>query len=394
MDFETLVDCEKLDHFGRGMGKVEGKVIFVNDLLPGEEALVKVVSNKKKFMVGEVVELKEKSLDRICPKCPYDKCGCALKNLDYEKTLEYKKSKVEEILKRFGDVDTDIKEIISSDKIYNYRNKITLKIKDGKIGYFKNNSNDLLEIGKCLIASSKINKIINVIKKEDLSKAFEIIIKDMDEVMIIIDGEIDISNLKQYADSIYMNDKLVYGKEKILNHILDYKFLVSKKSFFQVNNNITEKLYLKILEYAGHGKQVLDLYSGTGTISLFLSQHFEKVIGIEINKEAVDCAEENILLNEVNNVEFLCGDANKLVKQANADVIVVDPARAGLMNDGIENILSIRSSKVVYVSCDPVTLARDLKELKKVYDVKEITLFDMFPWTYHVETVVLLIRKF
>ncbi len=385
--------CEKLDHFGRGIGKVDGKIIFVPDLLPGEEALVKIVSSKKNFMVGEVIELKTKALNRVCSKCSYDMCGCALKNLAYEKTLEYKKEKVEDILRKFGGIDISVKEIVPSPVVYGYRNKVTLKVKDGRLGYFKNNSNDLLEIDECLIASEKINEIIRALKKEDLSKVSEIIIKDMDEVMVIIKGVLKVDNLKNLVDSLYMNDKLIYGKEKIFNHILDYKFLVSKDSFFQVNNQVTSKLYSKVLQYARFGEEVLDLYCGTGTISLFLSKQFKKVIGIEVNKEAIDCANVNKKLNGIDNVEFICGDANKLVSGLKADVIVVDPARAGLMKNGIDGILNVKPQRIVYVSCDPVTLARDLKEISKFYDVKEVTLYDMFPWTYHTECVSLLSLK-
>ena len=389
---EVLVKCERLDNFGRGVSKVGGKVIFVPDLFPGEVALVRITIDKKKFMVGEVISLKEKSKDRIISKCPYDKCGCAFKNLNYEKTLVYKKEKVLDLLKRFGNIDIKNVEIVSSQNIYNYRNKITLKVKNGKIGYFKNGSNDLIEIDKCMLASERTNEIIGILKKEDLSCVREVIIKDMDEVMISIDGDMDISNLKSYADSIYLNEKCVYGKEKIINSLFEYKFLVSKDSFFQVNKDVTLKLYSKVLEYAGSGEKAVDLYCGTGTISILLSKFFDSVSGIEINSEAVLCANENKELNNINNVSFKCGDANKLVKGMSADVIVVDPARAGLMDLGIKNILEIKPKKIVYVSCDPVTLSRDLKELNKYYDVKDVTLFDMFPFTYHVECVCLLCK--
>lgn len=387
------VICERLDDFGRGIGYVDGKIIFVSGLLPGEKAKVEIVSSRKKYLIGKVLDLENRSKDRICGKCCYEKCGCALKNLSYAKTLEYKKEKVQSILKRFGGIDISISKIIPSSNIYGYRNKITLKVKNGKIGYFQNDSNDLIEIDKCLIARGKINDIINLLKKEDLSKVSEVVIKDMDEVMISINGNMNIENLKNCTDSIFMNGVLLYGKEKIFNHILNYKYLVSKDSFFQINDCITDKLYSKILEYARGGKKVIDLFCGTGTISIFLSDYFNEVVGVEINKEAVECANENKKINGISNVSFMCGDANKLVKGLKADVIVVDPARSGLTKDGVDNILNIGADKVIYVSCDPITFARDLKYLSKLYDVKEITLFDMFPWTYHVECVTLLNLK-
>ena len=392
---EVLVKCERLDHFGRGIGRVLGKIIFVPNLFPLEEALVKIVLNKKKYMVGEVIQLIKKSSDRIESNCPYESCGCSLKSIKYEKTLEFKKNKVINILKKYGDLENVVKEIFSSDNIYGYRNKISLKVKGGKLGNFKNGSNELIEINRCAIASKKSNEIIKVLNECDLSKAREIIIKDFGEVMIIINGDMNIELLKPFSDSIYMNDKLVYGKENVIAHLGDLKFYVSKDSFFQVNMNIALKLYNKVLEYLDSGDNVLDLYCGTGTISLFLSKYFDRVIGIEINEEAVRCANLNKKLNHISNAEFICGDASKKIHHLKfqADSIVVDPPRSGLTSDGINDILKINPKKLVYVSCDPMTLARDLKLLKSNYEVKEVTLFDMFPWTYHVESVVLCIKK-
>ena len=392
---EVLVKCERLDHFGRGLGHVSGKIIFVSDLLPNEEALVKIVLDKKKYMVGEVVQLIKKSGNRIIPKCGYDKCGCALKCLDYFKTLEFKKEKVTDILKRYGEIEGVVKEIIPSGNIYAYRNKITLKVKDGKIGYFKNGTNDLIEISRCEIASEKSNEIINILKGSDLSEVREVIIKDFGEIMLIIKGDMDIEVLKPLVSSIYINDNLVYGKENIIANLDDFQFYVSKDSFFQVNMDVALKLYNKVLEYLDKalGKSVLDLYCGTGTISLFLSKYFDEVTGIEINEEAVKCAFLNKKMNNVSNVRFICGDVSKEIHNLKADNIVVDPPRSGLTIEGINDILKINPDRVVYVSCDPMTLARDLKLLKEKYIVQEVTLFDMFPWTYHVESVVLLSQK-
>ena len=392
---EVLVKCERLDHFGRGLGHVSGKIIFVPDLLPNEEALVKIVLDKKKYMVGEVVQLIKKSGNRIIPKCGYDKCGCALKSLNYFKTLEFKKEKVTDILKRYGEIEGVVKEIIPSGNIYTYRNKITLKVKDGKIGYFKNGTNELIEISRCEIASEKSNEIINILKGSDLSEVREVTIKDFGEIMLIIKGDMDIEVFKPLVSSIYINDNLVYGKENIIANLDDFQFYVSKDSFFQVNMDVALKLYNKVLEYLDKalGKRVLDLYCGTGTISLFLSKYFDEVTGIEINEEAVKCAFLNKKLNNVSNVRFICGDVSKEIHNLKADNIVVDPPRSGLTIEGINDILKINPDRLVYVSCDPMTLARDLKLLKEKYIVQEVTLFDMFPWTYHVESVCLLLRK-
>lgn len=387
-----LVNCEKLDHFGRGIVRYNNKVVFVPNLLPLEEADIEIVSDKKKFMVGKIVKIIKKSPFRITPKCPYENCGCALKHLNYEKTLEYKKNKVIDILKRYADV-TCVKDIISSDNIYGYRNKITLNVR-GKVGYFENETNNLIVIKRCELASEKMNEIIKVLNSEDLSKVQKITIKEFDEIMIIIDGKMDISNLKKYSNSIFMNDKLVYGNERVLANIDSFKFWVSKDSFFQVNN-LVSKLYCKVLDYLPKDENlsVLDLYCGTGTISIFLSKHFKKVTGIEINEEAIKCALDNKKINNISNVSFIVGDVSKKIHDLRAEAIVVDPPRAGLSSETTKDILKMRPKTLVYVSCDPMTLARDLKILKDIYDVKEATLFDMFPWTYHVETVAVLKLK-
>lgn len=387
------VVCERLDDFGRGVGHVSGKVIFVSNLLPLEEARVKVVINKKKYMVGEVVEYLKKSSERVISRCPYENCGCALMNLSYEKSLYYKKNRVISLLKKFASIDLVDIDIVSSDLVYRYRNKVSLKVRNGKIGYFKNGSNDLIEIDRCLILSDRINEIIEVLKKEDLNGVSSIVIKDMDEVLIDIEGYMDISNLKRHVSSIFMNGKLAFGKEKIISSLMGYKFLVSKDSFFQINKGVTEKLYSKVMEYAGNGDKLIDLYCGSGTIGMILSKNYKEVLGIEINKSAVECAKESMKINEINNISFRCGDANRLCEGESADTVVVDPARAGLSSLGIKNILDISPEKIVYVSCNPVTLARDLKELSLNYKLKDICLYDMFPWTYHVESVCLLERK-
>ena len=213
--------------------------------------------------------------------------------------------------------------------------------------------------------------------------------------MVIIKGNMNISELKPLVDSIYMNDELVYGRENIIASLGDFKFYVSKEAFFQVNMDVALKVYLKVLNYLDDGKKVLDLYCGTGTISLFLSKYFDEVLGIEINEEAVRCANLNKKLNNISNAEFICGDASKEIHHLKfqADSIVIDPPRSGLSLAGINDILNIAPQRLVYVSCDPMTLARDLKILKSNYEVKEVTLFDMFPLTYHVESVVKLEKK-
>ena len=392
---EVLIKCDRLDYFGRGIGYVDGKIIFVANLLPLEEALVKVIIKKKKYMIGEVIKFIKKSSDRVIPRCSYVNCGCALQSLDYFKTLEFKKNKVTDILKRYSGLDNVVSDIFYGDKFYGYRNKISLKVKSGKLGYFKNGSNELIPISGCALASDKTNEIISILNKADLSSVSSIVIKDFGDILIDIKGNMDISSLKDFAYSIYMDDELVYGEENLLASLGDFKFYVSKDSFFQVNSDVTLKLYNKIIEFLGDNKNktILDLYCGVGTISLFLSKHFKSVIGAEINREAIKCANLNQKLNNIDNVSFICGDASLELKKLKADFLVVDPPRSGLTLDGINEILRFSPEKIVYVSCDPMTLARDLNYFKDKYDIKEVNLFDMFPWTYHVESLVYCVRK-
>lgn len=384
------IKCERVDDFGRGIGYYDKKIVFIPGLLPSEVAEVKIVEDKKNYMEGEIIGIINKSDKRVCPRCPYKYCGCSLNIMSYSDTLEYKKKKVNNILKKYANISFDLD--IVFDREYGYRNKVTLKVKDGKLGYYKNGTHDLISIDRCLIASSKINEVIDILKKIDLSDVFEIVIKSMDEVMVIINGKMDISYLKDFVNSIYMNGELVYGKDKILSHIGNYKFYVSKDSFFQINSFVTSKMYDKIIKYAGNGDKAVDLFCGCGTISMFLSDNFKEVVGVEINSEAIEMAKLNMILND-KKINFVCGDANKIIKGVKCDTLVVDPARSGLKEIGVNNILDISPLKIVYVSCNPVTLARDLKLLSSKYLVKDITLFDMFPFTYHVECVCLLEKR-
>lgn len=388
------VKCDRLDDMGNGIAFIDDKITFVNNFLPGEEADVEIKVNKKKFAKGEVINLICESNGRVKPKCPYLNCGCHLKHLNYEKQLEFKENKVKNILKRYANIVPKINKIIPSDNLSGYRNKITLKV-NGYVGYHENESNNIITISRCELASEKMNEIIKILNSMDLSKVNQITIKEFDGIMLVIDGKLDIKPLEPLASSIYMNDILVYGDEYIETKINDLKFKVSKNSFFQINNKVMEKLYDLAISYCGdnYNKKVLDLYCGVGTITLLLSKHFKEVIGIEINSEAIKCANINKEINNISNINFICGDASLETKKMDADIIVVDPPRKGLTSYGIDDILRIGPERLVYISCDPMTLARDLNILKEFYDVMEVTPVDMFPNTYHVETVTLLIKK-
>ena len=389
-----IVKGERLDDKGRAVTKIDGKITFVSNLLPNEEAEVKIINIKRKYNEAKVLKLLKTSSERVVPKCPYLNCGCQLKHLNYQKQLEYKQNKVKEILKKFGNITPKINKIVYDNNINHYRNKITLKVQNN-VGFFQNHTNSFIPIKRCELVSEKVNNLIKELNQKDLSKVTEITIKDFDDIMLIIKGDMDISNLS--AKVIYLNDKLMTKDKFVMVKLKGLTFKISKEAFFQVNKYMTEKLYDLALNYLkpDKTKTVLDLYCGTGTISLILSKHFKKVIGIELNKEAIDCAQENKKINKINNVNFICGDASKEIKkvQDKIDYIIVDPPRSGLTKEGIGHILKLNPKKVVYISCDPITLARDLNLLKEYYDIKEVTPVDMFPNTYHVENVAVLVRK-
>ena len=381
-----------------GIGMIDNKVIFVEHALAGEIVEVEVVCEYKKYMVGRVNKIIKKSLDRCNYECKYyDNCGgCNIGILDYQKQLEFKKNKVINIFRKYGKLEIN-PVIVETDRI-GYRNKIVLHVVNGKLGYFKANTNELVEIDKCIIASDKINKVINIIRnKIDISLVNKIMIRtSYDNIMVVFYGKIDknmIINNLDFIDSIYIDDVLVYGKEMIIEKLGDYKFYISKDSFFQVNTKQIINLYNQVLEYANLSKNdvVMDLYCGTGTIGIFLSKYCKKVIGIEINDSAVKDANDNSKINDVKNIKFMCGSSS-IIKDLKykVDVVVVDPPRCGLDKITIETLNKMKVKKIVYVSCDPMTLVRDIKLLSDNYILKDIKLFDMFACDYHVESVVLM----
>lgn len=399
------INITSLDHFGRGVGKIDDKIIFVENALPGEIVDINVTKEKKNYIEAEVSNYKTLSKDREEAKCPYYKeCGgCNIMHMPYSKQLEFKENKIKEIINKFLNFPISINPIINSEEYY-YRNKITLQIKN-KIGLYKKKSYDLVNIDNCIITDNRVKEVINRLNDLDLSNIEQIVIRFSDnETMIVISSlkEINfknfISQLKDVCTSIIVKHKnnytTIYGNDYIILKLNNYNFKVSAESFFQVNTNQAIKMYDLIKKYAKGSKNVLDLYCGTGSIGIYASDVVENITGIEINKYAIEDAIENAKFNNINNIKFICGDVkNNLKEFKNIDVIIVDPPRSGLDKEAIDNILKLSPNKIVYVSCDPITLSRDLKILSEFYNIEEITPIDMFPNTYHVESVTILNRK-
>lgn len=398
------VKIEKLDHFGRGICYIDGKICFVEDTLPGEEVKVKITLEKKKYMLGKVKDFYSVSSDRVDDVCPYkDKCGgCDLSHLSYKMENEYKCLKVKEILKKYADVDEVLVEDVSFGDEYNYRNKITLHGDHNIIGYYKKNSNDIVPINKCLLVDEKINHIINVINMMSSDNEYKDIVirvsNDGEEVLISITGKIKgYEVLEDLCDSLIINDEVVKGERCIMSFIGEKKFIISDKGFFQVNKTLTERLYNEVLNIVKEvkPKKVLDLYCGCGTIGIYISDYVDEVVGVEVFKESIENAKKNKKLNNCHNIRFICDKVENVIDNIkdNTDLVIVDPPRGGLDKTSIDVLLGMNVNNLVYVSCDPVTLARDIKLLKEKYDVVSIKPFNMFSKTYHVECVCLLNAK-
>ena len=400
------LDIEKLDHQGRGIAHFNNNIYFIENALPGEKVFAKIDKIKKNIIVGHTEKLITLSKDRIDSICPYfDKCGgCDLLHLSYTNQLLFKENKIREIMGKFCSYEFKINPIIKCDTNLNYRNKVTFQI-DNCLGFYEKETNDIVPIKECKIVNKKVNELIEFLNKQDIILNSENVVLRSnidDELMLIINSKSILDNsfkneISKYVKTFIFNNNIIFGDGTIIEKLNNYNFIISPLSFFQVNTNQTIKLYNKIKEYASLTKDdvLLDLYCGTGTIGIYLSSECKKVLGIEINKSAIRDANENKVLNNIDNIDFICGDALKEIKRINIkpSVIVVDPPRAGLDKKDIENIFKLNAERIVYVSCDPVTLARDLNILGTKYNIIELTPVDMFPNTNHVESVCYMLRK-
>lgn len=392
---------EKLDNFGRGISHINNKIVFISNALEDEVVDATTTYSNKKFDEAKVNEIIEGSRMRIKPICPYfDICGgCNLLHMNYDDQLKFKYNKVKDIIFKYLKENIKVNDVIYSNQ-FNYRNKASFEVKE-KLCYKMRKSTNLVDINYCYLLDKNINDIVHVLNNLNLKNINNITIRTGEEdIMVIISGnptqEI-IDALKEKVRSIYVNDKLVYGRSNIVSKIGNYEFFVSDKSFFQVNKYNVKNLYDKVLEYAEltGNENILDLYCGTGTIGIYLSKYAKSVIGIEVNEQAIFDANVNKNKNNIENISFICDTTSNINNIVNNDfdVIIVDPPRSGLDKNTINFLINSKAKRVVYVSCDIMTLVRDLNILKQDYDIREITPVDMFPNTYHVETVCILERK-
>lgn len=390
-----IVKIDKLSHDLRGITKIDNKITFIPKTLPEEVVNIRITKQKKKFNEGCLTTIIEESKDRVKYICPYyDICGgCDTGHILYSKSIMYKKDMVVDIFKRYCDMNVDMDIVYDDDNIYNYRNKITLRVNDGKLALV---GESLVNIDYCYLVNDNINKVIGILNGICLDGIDEVIIRGTDEIMVIIKGNIDndklIQILKDNVSSIFINGVKVFGNDYVMINVGNYRYAVYPDSFFQVNTKMISRLYDKVLEFAGRGDKLLDLYCGAGTIGIYLANNFNSVRGIEQNESAIKGANLNKGINDIKNISFVCekaSDINEIVE----DVVVVDPPRSGLDSTTIKRILDSRIERLIYVSCNPITLARDINILKDKYNLVGMSLFDMFPNTSHAECVCLLINN-
>ncbi len=428
---------------GSGIGKYNGMAVFVPQTAVGDTVLAKVLKVKKTYAFAKVLEVKEASFDRCSSDCSvFSKCGgCAFRHISYEAERKFKENKVYEAIKRIGLIDMKPQPIIY-DKELRYRNKAQYPInEEGKAGFYVFHSHRIIPFEDCLLEPLEFSEILKVVEnwvKENsisiyneqtnkgllrhifIRKAektgeimFALVINgdDIPQGKKLIDSLININsdiksiqlNINKTASNVILGSecKTLYGSDYITDILCGIKVRLSLLSFYQVNRDMAEKLYNKAREYAKpKNKTVLDLYCGAGTIGLSMAKEAKNIIGVEIISEAVKDAEFNAKNNGIENARFICGDAasaaQKLAEEnIKTDVIIVDPPRKGCSEELIETITDKFSpERVVYVSCDSATLARDIKLFgDRGYKLEEYTPADLFPKTVHVECAALLKRS-
>jgi 23S rRNA (uracil1939-C5)-methyltransferase len=455
-DLQELT-IEKVVHGGRGLSRINGRVVFVDKVVPGDRVVVKVFKVKKDFAQARVVELIEESPYRAEAPCAYSQyCGgCSWQSIQYEKQLEYKRDIVEDSLSHIGKITGfQIDHALPSSRIFGYRNKMEFSFSDKRwllpqemaekkedkgfaLGlHIPGTFDKIIDIGRCLIQKEKGNEItaevrryakrsgmpayglkshqgfwryltlrsshhfnewmVNIVtsRHEDLPvRMLAAALNDrFGEIVSIVNN----INTRKGGTAVGEWEIVLSGERSIKDKIGPFTFEISPNSFFQTNTPMAEKLYDWVKTFSSlTGKEtVVDLYCGTGAISIFLSPYASRVIGMDISESSIEDAGKNSLLNGVDNCEFQCGDVKTLLSQLKEapDLLIVDPPRTGMHNKVIDQILDLLPGRIIYVSCNPATMARDVALLKEKYMVERVQPIDLFPHTYHIESVVKLER--
>ena len=440
------VKIESISSSGFGVCRIDGLVVFVADGVTGDEARIKIIKKKKNYAVARVEEIIERSSIRIDSDCAvFKRCGgCAYRNISYEAETEIKKTLVADAFERIGGIKITLDEYISAPSRCRYRNKgqFPVSTENGRlnIGFFASRTHKVVDCRDCLlqpeIFGEIIGEIARFIESENVSVYNEVsgkgllrhvylrIAEATDEIALclVINGKSfpkiekltkalteKFPQIKSFSlnfnrekTNVILGEKTVtvWGQNHISDILCGLKFRISPQSFYQVNRTQAQKLYAKAIEYAKlTGREnVIDLYCGAGTIGLCLADRAKKVIGVEVVPQAIENAKENAAVNNVENAEFICADAEEAAqilfdRGEKADIIIVDPPRKGLTEPLIKTVAGMSPERIVYVSCDTATQARDCRIFLSLgYAVKKVSAVDMFPGTTHVESVAVLTK--
>ena len=428
---------------GLGIARVNGAVVFVPHAVRGEEIDLRITKVMKTSCAGEIVKIHNPSPERMEPECPYaGKCGgCAYRHLTYPEELWAKRQRVQDALTRIGGLDLTVEEILGAKNPEHYRNKSQYPVgADGSIGFFQARTHKVVPIRRCLIQTEAADRTAQAVgewmRRYKISAYDETTGKGLVRHVcvrvnrkgeslccVVVNGnkvprEPELAayvtaavphtvgvllNSNTRRGNVVLGDKYrtLFGRNYLMDTLCGLEFKLSMPSFYQVNRDQAEVLYGKALEFAGltGNETVLDLYCGIGTITLCLAKAAKRVIGAEIVPPAIRDAKENALRNHIENAEFFCGDAADIAAKLESDglrpdVVTVDPPRKGLAPEVIASVAAMGPEKVVYVSCDPATLGRDVKIFREFgYEAKRAAAVDMFPGTAHVETVCLLVLR-
>lgn len=441
------LNIDALTSEGSGVGRYNSLAVFVRGTVPGDKIVAHIIKHSKNYAVGIIDEIIEKSSSRIESDCPYSKkCGgCSFRNMTYDEELKYKKSRVQESLSRIGHLDIEVDEIIGADELVNYRNKAQypVSVENGELtaGFYAYKSHRIIPCSDCKLQPPEFEAGLKAfgewVKQAGVTSYDEKTGKGLlrhiyfrkafgtGEVMAcaVINGKSipqqdllisllreNISTLKSVVLNINRDktnvilgseSKTIWGSDTITDTLLGKKFVISPNSFYQVNRSQCQRLYEKARLFADltGEKTLLDLYCGVGTIGLTMADSVKRLIGIEIIPQAIENAKINAEINNVNNAEFICADAPKgaqMLKNRGIkpDVIILDPPRKGCSRDLLDTVEEMNPKRIVYVSCDCATLARDLEILKeKNYVTQRVSAVDMFPRTPHIECVALIENK-
>lgn len=433
---EYVVDIIDYGADGEGIAKINGYTIFVIGGIKGEVCKIHILKALKTHAFAKIVEIVKASENRVVSDCEtYGKCGgCDLRHIKYEETLKIKQEKVQNLVNKMLQNKINVSETVGMDNPTYYRNKAIFPIsKEKKVGIFAKRSHNIIPINECKIQTKRSQEIAKFIVEnwkdtiydENTGKGLlrNIMIREgfrTHEIMcVLVLSEKKDVNVKEIINKFpeiktivaninTENTNVVLGKENVVlygdgyiqDKLGDYIFKISPNSFYQVNPIQTEKIYnLAISEAKLNQEDILcDLYCGIGTIGIFASKYVKKVYGIEIVEDAIRDAKENAKINNIQNAEFIVGDVEKafeklLKENIKPNVVIVDPPRKGLDNKTVENLKKLKLSRLVYVSCNPATLMRDLQELEKVYDIKKIIPVDNFCYSSHVECVCVMKLK-